>query len=187
MYELLKYKYKVQTGRELMNSKLFESMGLGNLDIAYIFIFMLVCIIALAVLVIIQINQNKKLRQKYDKFLQGKNAKSLENQIMQLCETHDILKKTSDAHSRQIKDLYKKHKTTFQKCAIVKYDAFKEMGGKLSFCLVMLDEENDGFVLNSVHSSDGCYSYTKKIKNGESDVALGNEERYALEKAMNEE
>ncbi len=170
-----------------MNSKLLESIGLGNLDIAYILIFMLVCIIALAVLVICQMNQNKKLRDKYNKFLQGKNAKSLESQIMELCEAHDLLKKSTDAHGRQIKDLYKKHKTTFQKFSIVKYDAFKEMGGKLSFCLVMLDEENDGFVLNSVHSSDGCYSYTKHIKKGESDVALGNEEKYALEKAMKSE
>ncbi len=167
-----------------MNSKLLEAIGLGNLDIAYILIFMLVCIIALAVLVIIQINQNKKLRKRYEKFLQGKNAKSLEDQITELCETHDILKKTSETHTKQIKDLYKKHKTTFQKSAIVKYDAFKEMGGKLSFCLVMLDEENDGFVLNSVHSSDGCYSYTKRIKKGESDVPLGAEEKYALEKAI---
>lgn len=167
-----------------MNSKLLETIGLGNLDIAYILIFMLVCIIALAVLVIVQINQNKKLRQRYEKFLQGKNAKSLEDQITELCETHDILKKSSDAHTKQIKDLYKKHKSTFQKSAIVKYDAFKEMGGKLSFCLVMLDEEDNGFVLNSVHSSDGCYSYTKRIRNGESDVPLGAEEKYALEKAM---
>lgn len=170
-----------------MNSKLFESIGLGNLDIAYIFIFMLVCIIALAVLVICQMNQNKKLRKKYEKFLQGKNAKSLEDQITELCEIHDILKKNSDVHTKQIKDLYRRHKTTFQKSAIVKYDAFKEMGGKLSFCLAMLDEENDGFILNSVHSTDGCYSYTKRITKGESDVPLAGEEQHALEKAMKAE
>lgn len=170
-----------------MNSKLFESIGLGNLDIAYIFIFMLVCIIALAVLVICQMNQNKKLRKRYEKFLQGKNAKSLEDQITELCEIHDILKKNSDVHTKQIKDLYRRHKTTFQKSAIVKYDAFKEMGGKLSFCLAMLDEENDGFILNSVHSTDGCYSYTKRITKGESDVPLAGEEQHALEKAMKAE
>ncbi len=170
-----------------MNSKLLEAIGLGNLDIAYILIFMLVCIIALAVLVICQMNQNKKLRLRYERFLQGKNAKSLEEQIATLCEEHDIIKKSSEAHTRQIKDLYKKHKTTFQKFSIVKYDAFKEMGGKLSFCLVMLDEENDGYILNSVHSSDGCYSYTKRIKKGKSDIALGEEEKYALEKAINAE
>ena len=170
-----------------MNSKLLENIGLGNLDIAYVLIFMLVCIIALAVLVICQINQNKKLQKKYEKFLQGKNAKSLENQITELCEVHDILKKNSDVHTKQIKDLYKKHKTTFQKSAIVKYDAFKEMGGKLSFCLVMLDEDNDGFVLNSVHSSDGCYSYTKEVREGKCDISLGEEEAQALKMAIGED
>ena len=89
-----------------MNSKLLEAIGLGNLDIAYILIFMLVCIIALAVLVIIQINQNKKLRQRYEKFLQGKNAKSLEDQITELCTTHDMLKKSS----KKMRDFTKIHK-----------------------------------------------------------------------------
>ena len=58
------------------------------------------------------------------------------------------------------------------------------MGGKLSFCLAMLDENNNGFVMNSVHSSDGCYSYTKEIKGGESSLALGKEEEEALNRAL---
>ena len=47
---------------------------------------------------------------------------------------------------------------------MVKYDAFKEMGGKLSFSLALLDENNDGILLDSVQSSSGCYSYTKEIR-----------------------
>ena len=58
------------------------------------------------------------------------------------------------------------------------------MGGQLSFSLALLNENNDGFVLNSVHSTDGCYSYTKEIKNGESAISLGEEEKLALDKAM---
>ena len=50
---------------------------------------------------------------------------------------------------------------------IIKYDAFQQMGGKLSFSLALLDENNNGFIINSVHSTEGCYSYTKEIKNGE--------------------
>ena len=168
-----------------MNSKLFESIGLGDLDIAYIFIFMLVCIIALAVLVICQMNQNKKLRKRYEKFLQGKNAKSLEDQITELCEIHDILKKNSDVHTKQIKDLYRRHKTTFQKSSIVKYDAFKEMGGKLSFSMALLDDKNSGCIITSVHTREGCYTYVKEIIKGESFVVLSEEERKALEEAKN--
>ena len=73
----------------------------------------------------------------------------------------------------------------YQKLGLVKYDAFKEMGGKLSFALVLLDENNNGFLINSVHSSDGCYSYTKRIKDGDSEIALSNEEKVAVERAVN--
>ena len=71
-----------------------------------------------------------------------------------------------------------------QKIGIIKYDAFNQMGGKLSFSLALLDENNNGFVLNSVHSADGCYSYTKEIINGECAISLGVEEKQAIEMAM---
>ena len=73
---------------------------------------------------------------------------------------------------------------TYQKVAIVKYDAFKEIGGTLSFVLVLLTKDNDGFILNSIHSnSEGCYTYIKEVKSGEVFVALSEEERQALEQA----
>ena len=46
------------------------------------------------------------------------------------------------------------------------------------------DENDNGFVLNSVHSTEGCYSYTKEIKNGQCDITLGEEEKQALDIAM---
>lgn len=47
---------------------------------------------------------------------------------------------------------------------------------------LLLDENNNGFLMNSVHSSDGCYSYTKRVKNGDSEIALSNEEKVAIER-----
>ena len=74
---------------------------------------------------------------------------------------------------------------TFQKIGIVKYDAFKEMGGKLSFVLALLDKNNDGIILNSVHSSrEGCYTYLKEIIKGESFLELSKEEKAALNQAI---
>ena len=64
------------------------------------------------------------------------------------------------------------------------YDAFNQMGGQLSFCLALLDENNNGFIINSVHSTEGCYSYTKEIKGGECSISLGKEEEEALLIAM---
>lgn len=167
-----------------MRSPILERIGLGNIDLLFVFAFFLVCIIVLVVLLIRQANQIKGLTNRYEKFMQGSKAKSLEKKMLELFEEQNIQKSLLDNHSRQIKDLYRRHKDSFQKMGFVKYDAFKEMGGKLSFCLVLLDENDNGFLLNSVHSSDGCYSYTKRIKNGQSDLELSPEETIALRKAV---
>ena len=95
------------------------------------------------------------------------------------------MKLSIDTNREKIKELSKKHESAFQKIGLVKYDAFTEMGGKLSFALALLDERNDGFIINSVHSSDGCYSYTKRVKDGDSQIALSNEEKVAVERAIN--
>lgn len=168
-----------------MSSNLLESIGLGGIDIAYLFIGVAVLIIILFILLIVQISKLSKLKKNYEKFMLGSDAKSMEDEISSLFEDIKDLKECSSENHKNIKNLYKKQRHNYQKLGIVNYDAFKQMGGKLSFCLVLLDEDDNGFVMNSVHSSEGCYSYTKKIENGECKISLGEEEQKALDMAMN--
>ena len=80
---------------------------------------------------------------------------------------------------------HKRHvNTIFQKYALLKYDAFEESGGKMSTILVMLDEKNNGYILNIVHGREGSYTYTKEIIGGNSIVQLGEEEMQALDEAL---
>lgn len=168
-----------------MSSNLLESIGLGGIDIAYLFIGVAVLIIILFILLIVQISKLSKLKKRYEKFMLGSDAESMEDEISSLFEDIKDLKESSSENQKNIKNLYKKQRHNYQKLGIVNYDAFKQMGGKLSFCLVLLDEDDNGFVMNSVHSSEGCYSYTKKIENGECKISLGEEEQKALDMAMN--
>ncbi len=73
----------------------------------------------------------------------------------------------------------------YQKIGIIKYDAFQEMGGKLSFALALLNKSNNGFVLNSMHSREGCYTYIKEIIDGKSYIKLSEEEKKAVDTAVN--
>lgn len=170
-----------------MTSALFESMGLGSFDIAYFFIGMASVILALLILVIIQMVQISKLKKKYQKFMNGKDAKSMEQEIITICEDNKFLKASTERNKKDIRKLFHNMEYTYQKCGIVKYDAFRQMGGKLSFSLALLNKKNDGFILNSVHSSDGCYSYTKEVMDGKCEIALGEEEKQALMMAMGED
>lgn len=167
-----------------MNNNFFNSLGLGSIDIGYIFLGLMIVCIILLILVIVTFVQISKFKKKYNKFMLGKDGKSLEKDIITLYEDNKFMKLSIDKNREDIKELFKKHETAFQKIGLVKYDAFKEMGGKLSFALALLNENNDGFIINSVHSSDGCYSYTKRIKNGDSQIALSNEEKVAVERAI---
>ena len=47
----------------------------------------------------------------------------------------------------------------------------------------MLNEENSGYIINSIHSREGCYTYIKEIIKGESFIALSDEENEAFETA----
>lgn len=167
-----------------MSSDFLNSIGLGGVDIGYIILGIAIICLIFIIVTIVQIVKINKLKKKYEKFMQGKDAKSLEKDIIGLYEDNKFLKTTVDKNKHDIRRLYKNMESTFQKIGIVKYDAFQKMGGNLSFSLALLNENNDGFILNSVHSSEGCYSYTKEIKAGECSISLGEEEQKALNMAM---
>lgn len=169
-----------------MNSNILQSIGLGNLDIAYLFLILLIFIVVLFVIIILQMKKLNQLQKRINKFMTGKDAKSLEKDIVGLYEDNKFLKINVDKNKKDIRTLYKNMEHAFQKIGLIKYDAFQQMGGKLSFSLALLDENNNGFILNSVHSTEGCYTYTKEIKNGECAISLGEEEQQALDMAIGE-
>ena len=117
--------------------------------------------------------------------MRGKAGKSLEEDIVRLYEDNQALKSGMNDNKRDIRSIYKQLAKAFQKVAIVRYDAFQTMGGNLSYSLVMLDERNNGFILNTIHSSEGCYSYTKDIVDGRCDISLSEEEQKAIDMAKN--
>lgn len=167
-----------------MNYNLLSDMGFGNMDLTYLFIGAFAAILLLLVAMIVLCVNLGRLSKKYKKFMGGKNAKSLEKDIIGLYEDNKLIKASMEKNRKDIENLYKKLESAFQKIGIVKYDAFNQMGGQLSFSLALLDENDNGFIINSVHSAEGCYSYTKEIKGGLCDISLGDEEKKALDMAM---
>lgn len=153
-------------------------------DSDYMIIGLAGAAIILLIMIIINMVQTSKLKKKYKKFMSGKNAKSLEDTLIKRLDQVDRLMEANSANEKSINQIFKDMKFTFQKIGLVKYDAFNEMGGKLSFSLALLNQANDGFVLNAVHSREGCYTYIKEIVDGNSIIVLAEEEQEALKMAM---
>ncbi len=152
-------------------------------DSDYIIIGLAAVTILLFILYIVNIVQMSKLKKNYRIFMEGKDAKSLEETLVKRLDQVDELITANKTNQRNIQQLFSNMKFTFQKVGLVKYDAFNEMGGKLSFSLALLNETDDGFVLNAVHSREGCYTYIKEIVAGNSIIVLAEEEQEALNMA----
>ncbi|MDE6209058.1 MAG: DUF4446 family protein [Lachnospiraceae bacterium] len=170
-----------------MKSKILDTIGMGDVDIAIFIIIILVIGIAAIAYCIVLTNKLKKLTKRYEAFMTGKNGKSLEETFVKKFEDIEFLLKENKIKTGDISKINENLQIAFQKCGIVKYDAFNEMGGKLSFALTLLDKKNNGFVINAMHSREGCYTYIKEIINGESFIALGEEEQQSLNRAMGKE
>ena len=162
--------------------EVFNSIGL---DIGYVLLGSIGVILFIGILCIVLMCKVHSLKKKYRSFMLGSTMESMEDEITKrFQEISNLQKETKEVKNRvaRIEDTLK---VVYQKVGIVKYDAFSEMGGKLSFVLALLTEENDGFLLNSMHSSrEGCYTYIKEIIKGESFVILSEEEKLALKQAI---
>ena len=170
-----------------MNSNILNSIGLGSIDPAIFIIVLLVLLLVNIVLLVIFIVKNVKLTNRMNAFMLGKDASSLEEEITDLFAINKNIVEKVRENRKDIRKIYRKFTKAIQKVGIVKYDAYQQMGGDLSFSMALLDEENNGFIMNSVHSTEGCYTYTKEVRDGRCDLELGNEEKIALEKAVNQE
>ena len=164
-----------------MESKILSALGI---DPAFIFLFMLILFI---VLFILYVNVNLKynrLKSSYQTFMKGKDGKTLEESMKERFADAEAILKFTKQNRQDIREINRKLEHSYQKLGIVKYDAFNEMGGKLSFALAMLDGNDSGWVINAMHSREGCYTYVKEIVKGESYVELAEEEAEALDKAI---
>lgn len=146
----------------------------------------LAIILVLLIMNIVALVKVGKMKKRYQAFMEGKDAKSLEDSILSRFREVDELKISQELQNNDIEALKATILKTYQKFGLVKYDAFNEMGGQLSFSLAMLDKKNNGFLLNTVHNREGSYTYVKEIFDGKSEINLSEEEQEALTKAVNQ-
>ena len=151
-------------------------------------ILMVLLLVVVVILLICVFNLSlglNRLNRKYTLFMKGKDGQSLERLFKRKFDLIEKLVRSTDDNGEEIEKIWKVMDKSLNKYGIVKYDAFEDMGGKLSFVLAMLDKNNTGFLLNAIHSRENCFLYIKEIVNGESYVVLSEEEVEALRQAVN--
>ena len=159
-----------------------ETTVLG-INIKAFCVILLVLLVILLIFLIAIINKLNIMARKYEALMSGKKGADLEKIIRVRFKEMDQVKANAKRVTKEHKEIKRTLKSCYSKLGIVKYDAFEQMAGKLSFVIALLNEDNSGFVFNSMHSREGCFNYAKEIIKGESYIPLSDEEKEAIEKA----
>ena len=139
-------------------------------------------------LVITMMAKLSSLNKRYKKFLEKLgNGNNIEEDLETYMYRVEKVEKQNAEIANYVKTLDEDLTRCIQKVGIVRYNAFKDTGSDLSFTLALLDEHNDGVVLNGIYSREMSNIYAKPVKNGESSYTMSEEEKMAVQKAINSE
>ena len=137
---------------------------------------------------IINIIKTSKLQKKYETFIKKiGNGKNIEDDLNKYMTRVEKVEEENKQIIKYCKNLDEEIDRCIQKIGIVRYSAFKDTGSDLSFALAMLDENNNGVVLNGIYSREMSNIYAKPVENGKSKYTLSKEEEEAIYKATNSE
>ncbi len=150
------------------------------------FLFIMLGIIVLLFLgFIILIAKYSKLNKRYEKFMKKLgNSNNLEEDLKAYMTRIEEVEKQNGEIITYVQSLNKDVSKCIQKVGIVRYSAFKDTGSDLSFALALLDENNDGVVLNGIYSREMSNIYAKPVNKGKSTYTISAEEQQAIQKAM---
>lgn len=162
-----------------------SSTFLDNLPVnaGFVIIALFVLVVILFVLVFYLLINVKRRDRDIKRLLSGTTAADLEEIILNRFADIDAVKNNSKRLTKEHKEMQENLAICINKIGLMKYDAFEGMGGSLSFALALLNSQNNGVVLNCMHSREGCFAYAKEIIRGEAYVALSEEEKEAIDRA----
>ena len=150
--------------------------------------FSILIIINLILLIgfIITILKTEKLKKKYENFMNKLgNGKTIEEDLENYMYRVERVEKQNAEITNFIQIMDKEMEKCIQKIGMVRYSAFKDTGSDLSFALALLNDKNDGVILNGIYSREMSNIYAKQVIAGKCSNKLSEEERQALEIAIN--
>jgi hypothetical protein len=140
--------------------------------------------VLLTAIVLLFIFRIKNLEDKYYSFIAkfdgNRSIEEVMNSYMKMVKNVNEDNKIIKAN---ILNVERQLNMCVQNIGMVRYNAFDDVGSELSFAIAMLDNEDNGFVINSIYGRTSSNVYAKTIENGTSKVTLSDEEIKAVNKA----
>lgn len=169
-------------GREnLFFSNLVKSIEAHD---AALLLTALLLIFVLLILVIYVMVRLSTMSSRYRAMMRGSSKDDLEGMLIQHVRTVEEVAATNARILEENELIRQFIRQSLVRVASVRFRAFEDMGGDLSYAVALLDANNDGVIFSSIFAREDSRSYIKPIKNGSSDYPLSDEEKDVLKEAM---
>ncbi len=122
----------------------------------------------------------RRLSRQMSALSRGVEGRNLEELLVGHMDTVAETVRRMDVLEQAVAVLQAQIPGCLQRVNMVRYDAFDDVGGEMSFSLAMLNATGDGIVLTSVYSRNDVRVYAKSVRNGRASHALSREEERVL-------
>lgn len=142
--------------------------------------------ILLLILYFCNILKLKKINKNYKTFMKKiGNGNNIDEMLKNYINKVDEVSDKNEEIINYCKTIDNRISLCIKKVGMVRYSAFKDTGSDLSFALALLNDKNDGVILNGIYSREMSNIYAKQVIDGKCSNKLSEEERQALEIAIN--
>ena len=128
------------------------------------------------------------IKTRYKRMMEGSEGESIEQMLAAHTSAVNEISDGQRQVERKLESLDELVKSSLARVAVVHFDAFEKTGQGLSWCMAMLDRNNNGVVISSICGQESERSYVKPIEDGRvgANYKLTREEEQALRQAMNQ-
>jgi hypothetical protein len=159
----------------------------SNMDTGILIYFILgnmLFMVVIFVIMVVYVTKMRKLKKNYDAFFNtGYDVKNLEELIHScLFKTHDVM----DQNKEIVKSLNRIEGNMLrcvQKIALIRYNAFDDVGSDQSFSIALMDNSDNGLVISGIYNRQSSAVYAKTVEAGKSKYTLSAEEIQAIDRA----
>lgn len=144
---------------------------------------MLLFLISLVVFITINVRMNKLVKY-YRSMLAGVEGKNLEEMLYTCFEQSKAAMTKTESLDGVVQSLQKQSNGCLQKVGLIRFNAFEDVGGEMSFALALLDQQGNGFIISNLYGRQESHVYLRPVSQGKTSMYLLPEEQQALEEAL---
>ncbi len=151
----------------------------------FIIIGLLILVVILLLVQMMNRIEINRLEKRYKKMMKGSYGKTIEELLVDYTGKIEASMKIVDDLELAYNSLDNRVKNSLQKCGVIRFRAFDDVGSDLSYSIALLNEKNDGVILTGIYGRNECATFAKPIENGISKYDLSDEEKQAIKNAIN--